>query len=139
MKINMIKKGMLDSEKAKLFKRITIVIGDKLSYLVSKDGGWKAREVYAHVGIPEARQSEYKNFNKYKRRISQKDLILCIGGGIVAIDELIKKCAENEKEEEYLTTLLIYENQELREILKEVQNAGFDPVEILRNALKNQK
>lgn len=137
MKINMFKKGMLDSEKAKLFERITILIGEKLSYLGSKEGGWKLREIYSHVGIPEARQSEYKNFNKYKRRISKKDLILCIGGGIVTTAELIEKCAKTEKEKEYLSTLQIYENPELRSILKEIQDEGLDPVEILRKAYKD--
>lgn len=132
MKINMVPKVLLDSEKTKLYERITRLIGEKLSYLISDEGGWKAREIYSHVGIPEARQSEYKDFDKYKRKISRRDLIMCLGGGIVTVEELIGKCATNEKEKEYLGTLELYENQELRDAIKETKLKGYDPVEILK-------
>jgi hypothetical protein len=137
MKFNMVSNQMLDSEKKKLYERITILIGAKISYLVSKKGGWKGREVHAHIGIPESRQTEYKDFNKYQRRISKRDLVLCLGGGIVSTDELVEKCAKTEKEEEYLTTLQIYENKELKEIIKNIQSVGLDPVEILKKAYKD--
>lgn len=136
MKINMIPKGILDSEKAELYVRITKLVGEKLSYLISREGGWKAKEIYAHLGIPESRQSEYKDYDKYGRRISKKDLIFCLGGGIVTVDELINKCSENEKERDYLRTLRIYDNQDLRDVIKAVEDIGLDPVEILRKALK---
>lgn len=111
-------KLMLDSQKDKLYERITKLIGYKLAFLITKAGGWKQREIHRHVGIPESRQSEYKDFKKYQRRISLRDLSLCLGGGIITVAELIEKCAQDEKEVEYLKTLLIYENVELQEVVK---------------------
>ena len=134
MKLNMSPSKMLDSEKVKLYERITQLVGLKLEFLISEAGGWKQREIHEHIGIPESRQSEYKDFKKYNRRISLRDLALCLSGGITTVSELIKKCAINDRESEYLKTLLIYENVELQEIVRDLQAIGLDPVEILKRS-----
>jgi len=47
---------------------------------------------------------------------------------------LVKKCATNEKEKEYLGTLELYENKELRDVIKKIKLKGLDPVDILKEA-----
>lgn len=130
---------LLDSQKARLFERITRIVGEKLSFLITEAGGWKQKEIHQHIGIPESRQSEYKDFEKYGRRISLRDLSLCLSGGIINVAQLIDNCANNEKETEYLKTLLIYENVKLQEIVKNLQSVGLDPTGILEKEWEKYK
>lgn len=135
MKVNMSPSKMLDSEKVKLYERITQLVGEKFAYLITPTGGWKQREIHEQIGIPESRQSEYKDFGKYGRRISKRDLTLCLAGGIITVEELIKEVAEDDKEIEYLKTLEIYEDVPLQKIIQDVREAGLNPTEILKAAL----
>jgi len=130
---------LLDSQKVKLFERITLAVGEKLAYLITEAGGWKMKEIHQYIGIPESRQSEYKDFEKYGRRISLRDLSLCLGGGIITVANLINHCAENEKETEYLKTLLIHEDTKLQEVYKNLESVGLDPAKILEKEWESFK
>lgn len=126
---------LLSWEKKKLLERVTRYIGQK----ISTTNNLKDIEIYKYLGIPNTRISEWKDFDKYQLPISKRNLALCLGGGIVNVNELIENCAETEKEAEFLKTLSIYENKPLQDAVKDIQDAGLDPVEILQRALKEYR
>ena len=127
---------LLDSEKAELLIRITKFVGERFEEMTGPAGIWKQREIHEAFGIPGPRQTMYSNYDKYNRRITLKDLALCVGGGIVSVKELIENCAEAEKEMDFIeTTFGILENQPLREVIIKLKSVGIDPVNVLEKAL----
>ena len=142
----------LKFEKKKLFKKLTEYIGNKIESTTDYD----KIEIAQHIGISTSRFSEWKNYDHYKQIMSENNLIRCIVGGIVTVNELIEKCAETEKEREYLTALKIHENKGLQkaiaeaeengidvekilQILNKIKDSGIEPIEILNNFLKSKK
>ena len=127
----------LESEKKELLRKVTMYLGDRIRDLTTKRiGKWTHREIAKRYGIAQNRQSEWKDYEKYERCLSFQDLILVIGGGFVAVEELISNCAQNEKEEKYLGALRIYEDEELREAATRAVKRGLKPGKILSDALK---
>jgi len=125
---------LLDFEKRNLLEKITRYIGQKLS----RTNNLKDIEIQKYLGIPNTRLSEWKDFDKYKIRITEKHLALCLGGGIVSVEELINNCTDNEKEAEYLKTLELWEDVPLQEMIKRCKAVGLNPLEILKESYKEQ-
>ena len=97
---------MLDSEKEELFIKITKFVGERLRAMIKlTKGRWKQREIREHFGISESKQTIYANYNKYGKRITKKDLVKCIDGGIITTQELIDCCSSNLKELNFLEKL----------------------------------
>lgn len=141
--------NFLKFEKKNLFKKSTIYIGNKVESTTDYD----KVEIARHIGISTSRFSEWKNYDHYKQVMSENNLIRCIVGGIITVEELIKKCAETEKEREYLTALKVHENktllkaiadaegngidvEEILQMLIKLKDAGFDPLTILKDFIK---
>ena len=88
---------LLNYEKKQLLKRVTRHIGKLID-----QADVLGVEYEKYLGIPGSRISEWKNYDKYQTTISIKHLGIVIENGVVSIDDLIKVCAENDKEIKFL-------------------------------------
>lgn len=122
-------------QKTEFLKRLTLAVGEALK---RAEPEWTAQELSTKTGISASRLSEYKNFQKYKRAIPEKDLLTLILKGVVDVEEL-KKCAGDENEKEFFNEIMAIESQELRKQILEVQRAGIDVGKILEEVLKGLK
>ena len=100
--------------------------------------GYSGVDIAKIYGLERSKQTEYKNYDKYHRTVSFPDLALIIRGGIVTVDELIKNCAETKAEKEFFKSLVIYEDDALREAAYKLLKAGIKPSKILQDALKSR-
>ena len=119
-------KIMLSVEKKNLMKKVTQYIGKKLAYLTTVEGltNLEVNEIY---GIPSNRVTEFQDYGKYKRAISELQLKIAIGAAMVTVKELIEKIDLTEKEQLYLETLIIHEDRSLTAKIAEVKTRGGNP------------
>jgi hypothetical protein len=126
---------LLEDERKELFGRITEYIGKVFAEMTKKGAKpkWSAKEIAAVYDIQNTHVTEFKNYKKYKREISQNELQRLIAGGLVTIKELTDSCARNEKERRHLQNKfrLLW----LEELAKK---HGMDAVDILENHLKKK-
>jgi len=124
--------SFLKFEKKKLFKKLTIYIGNR----VETNPDYDKVEIAQHIGISTSRFSEWKNYGHYKQVMSENSLIRCIVGGIITVAELIENCAETDKEREYLSALKIHENKALLKAITDAEDHGIDVEGILQMLTK---
>lgn len=120
-------------DKKKLFKKVADYSAAKLRFL--KQTEYDFKEIAFLTGIPTSRLSELVR-NKY---LNEKTLVGLLGGGIVKIEEIIKKGKLTEKEIQHIKIYAQYENKKLNEQIYEVMKAGGNPEKILSSWLKDKK
>lgn len=127
-------------EKQELLTKLTPIVGSLVALKMEKDR-WTKKEISAHTGVHASRLTEIQNFKKYRRVISESDLIALIGGGIVAVDELVRYPGLSLKdvEKHYLITQQIYEDKALQQLYHRLKSAGEDPAKILLDYWKSKK
>lgn len=113
------------AEKKAMLIKLTKYIGRVIGYKKEFDG-WQMNEISAATGIIPPRLTEIKDYETYKIPISEKNLVLAIGGGLVKIDELMEKAELTEAEKQYLENLILHEMPEEREKLARLYKAGVD-------------
>jgi hypothetical protein len=144
---------MLAKEEKLLLQKVTVAVGTLLEKALIR---YTNKEIAALLQVPSTRLTEYKNFEKYQRSIPVTHLVKLLGEGLFTIEDIISTAGAglSKKEKRYLRDMNFYENTELRKmivqnkndgmdpveihsILRELKDAGIDPMQILRRAKEN--
>ena len=120
-------------DKKKLFKKVAAYSTARLLFLKQTEFDFK--EISFLTSISTSRLSELIR----KQYLNEKTLVGLIGGGILKIEDLIKKAHLTEKEIQYIKKYDQYENKKLNDRIYEVMKAGGDPEKVLASWLKDHK
>lgn len=129
---------MRKQEKKNLLEKITVHIGNVIKYKNSVEG-WTDKELAETYGVPQNRLTEFKNFKKYNRPISELFLAAFIGGGIVTVEDIIKEVDMNKKEKDYVSTFKFYADKDIKDDVVEAQDLGIDVHKLLQSEILRKK
>lgn len=123
---------MFKKEKKEFLTKVTIGVGK----LLCKPLDYTGREISEITGISTTRLTEYKDFNKYNRVITETHLAVLLGEGIITMEALMGEVGKTltEKESAALKKYEIYEDKAFKKTLFDALQKGIDVVEVLRQA-----
>ena len=122
---------MLVKEEKILMDKVTVAVGNLLDRHSDK---WTAREISEVSKVSQTRLTEYRNFEKYQRRITVNHLVKLIGEGFLMVEEIIAVAVDlSDAEKKHLREMNFYENTSLRKLVVKNKQNGIDPIEL--NAL----
>lgn len=127
-------------QKIRMFRKLTPFVGQKIKRMVN-DEMWTKTEIAQETGVEIARLTRMCYPEKYKTAISENDFIRLIGGGIVAIDELIEKAGEelNADEKAFLQSMKIHEDERMKTAYQLARAMDLDPAQIILNYIRDIK
>jgi len=126
-------------ERKAFLQKITVYASKKLRYMVEVEE-WQYNEISRQTSIPSNRLSEIVNYNNYNHiALNERNLMLLIKGEVIMIKDIKANVNLNKKENDFVDTFIIFENEPLRELVKECSEYGLDPVKILSAELSKVK
>jgi len=120
---------MLAKEEKQLLELVTPVVERLLRKM---DDRWTAREISQATGVPTSRLTEYRDYARYQRRISFKNLIRIIGSGIFTMEDIVKEAGESltQKQKTHLIDMSFYEDPTFRRLAVENKKKGVGQLEL---------
>jgi len=128
------KHKMRKAEQKELFDKISQYISRKLVDMKSE--GWLNSEIAELADVVDARITEFRMYDTYRKPMSFTYIKKFLAGGIISTRELMENIELNDEEKECLIKLQIFENPELPELFAKLKARGKDPFKILKEALK---
>ena len=129
---------MRKDEKKTLLGKITVHIGNVITYKNNVER-WTSLEIAERYGVPNNRLTEYKNFQKYNKPISETFLAAFIGGGLLSIDDIKKNVNMTESEKRYVETFAFFSDTELKDGIDELKGLGVDVHAMVRKEVLKAK
>lgn len=125
-------------EKKNLFNKLVPFVSKKLLKL--KDERYDFMEMRQLTGLGNNRLSELAHYKNYDKQVlNEKTLIQLLGGGLVKIEELLKKNNLTETERAYLETLIVYESKISAADMKLLKKHGFTVNDAIQELIKAKK
>ncbi len=126
------------AQQKEMLGKITEYIAKVIEMKTSED--WTAKEIAQELGIPAPRITELRNYQDYKKSITDKQLAGFIEKGFVTVDEIIENCKLSEEEADALKDSHgIFEDQKLIATIRRLKEKGINPHKVLLNYERNMK
>ncbi len=119
-------------QQKELYSKIGRFVASELRFLRKTEFTYK--EIADRTGLSQVRISEIVN-EDVNKPFNEKALVALLGGNILKVSTLLKKCNLTEAEATYLKNFVIYEDQELAEVAAELKLRGINPAKILKDYL----
>jgi len=126
------KESLTKMQQKALYLKIGTYAAAELQHLRETEFTYK--EIADRTGLSQVRISEIVNEDENKP-FNEKALVALLGGNILKVSTLLKKCNLTESEAAYLKNFVIYEDHELAEIAAELKLRGIEPAKILKDYL----
>lgn len=125
-------------EKINLLNKLVPIVSKKLLKLKAEK--YDFSEMRDLTGIANNRLSELAHYERYDKHVmNEKTLIQLMGGGLVKVDELLKKNNLSVGETAYIETLVVFESKVNAEDVKLIVKHGFTVNDAIKELIKVKK
>jgi hypothetical protein len=100
-------------EKKELFQKVTQYLGKRIEYMVAFEK-WTKAEIARATRVGNSQITEYCNFDKYHRCVSEPDFITFISVGVLSTADMIREITGlTDKEKKFIAEFEIHEDLDL--------------------------